>query len=78
MDGKEKSFRDQLIRGLVSFEDQENASGMAQILTLIGLNLDTTTIVLPLVAGERVLGLMGVWGDDLQESNISPLNMFAS
>ena len=78
LDGKENSYRDQLIKGISSFEDQQFSQQIKRIMGLIGLDLDITTIVVRLVAGERTLGLIGVWGDDLRESDIAPINMFAS
>jgi len=78
LDGKEIIYRDQLIKGISSFEDQQFSQQIKRIMGLIGLDLDITTIVVRLVAGERALGLMGVWGDDLRESDIAPINMFAS
>ena len=78
VEGKENSYRDLLIKGISSFEDQEFSQKIKQIMGLIGLKLDVTTIVVRLVAEERVLGLMGVWGDDLRETDIAPLNMFAN
>ena len=78
VEGKENSYRDQRIKGISSFEDQEFSQKIKQIMGLIGLKLDVTTIVVRLVAEERVLGLMGVWGDDLRETDIAPLNMFAN
>lgn len=78
VEGKENSYRDQLIKGISSFEDQEFSQKIKQIMGLIGVKLDVTTILVRLVARDRVLGLMGVWGDDLRETDIAPLNMFAN
>jgi PAS domain S-box-containing protein len=78
VEGKENSYRDLLIKGISSFDDQEFSQKIKQIMGLIGLKLDVTTIVVRLVAGEQVLGLMGVWGDDLRETDVAPLNMFAN
>ncbi len=45
---------------------------------MIGLAPDMATLILPLYTRERILGVMGVWGQDLRESDIASFPLFAS
>jgi PAS domain S-box-containing protein len=50
---------------------------LKRILRLIGLNPDSPVVYAPLAVRERVLGVMGVWGDTLQEENVPAFTIFA-
>ena len=45
---------------------------------MVGLAPDMATLILPLYTRERILGVMGVWGKDLRESDIASFPLFAS
>ena len=47
-------------------------------LRLLGLHEETPTVLLPLVAESQAVGLLVVWGLDLQEQDFSYLTVFAS
>jgi PAS domain S-box-containing protein len=53
------------------------ASTLEEASGLFGMSGDVPAISLPLITGERTMGVLGVWGADLREDDIAPLSVFA-
>lgn len=51
---------------------------LEQAVRLIGIAPEIYTLVLPLYANGHKLGLMGIWGKDLKESDIASFRLFAN
>jgi two-component sensor histidine kinase len=67
------TFRiDQTLGGDVS------ARRMEQAFHVVGIELDTPVTVLQLSTGEKILGLLGIWGKELGQHELAPLRIFAS
>ena len=51
---------------------------MVQAIQLVGLQPEKPALVLPLVTRDHALGVIGVWGSDIRESDIPAFQIFAS
>ncbi len=49
-----------------------------QALELAGISLDIPIVYLPLINDEQVIGVLGLWGDLLQERDVPALTVFSS
>jgi two-component sensor histidine kinase/PAS domain-containing protein len=51
---------------------------LSQAIQLVGLKPENPALVLPLVTRDHALGVIGVWGSDIRESDIPAFQIFAS
>lgn len=51
---------------------------LSQAIQLVGLKRENPALVLPLVTRDHALGVIGVWGSDIRESDIPAFQIFAS
>jgi PAS domain S-box-containing protein len=65
------------IQGDVSSGDLGFKSILDQALSLIGIDSETPLMVIHLKAGGKTLGLIGIWGKELQQEDFDPLRIFA-
>jgi two-component sensor histidine kinase/PAS domain-containing protein len=52
--------------------------GWDQIRARIGLGDDISTVIAPLIVADRIVGMLGVWGANLQDEDCAHFRVFAS
>ena len=79
IDDKQTSFTTDLAL-LVQTATLDNMPAwlVKRVLQLVGINPDTSAIYLPLLVEGQVLGVLGMWGQSLQENDVKIFTVFAS
>lgn len=78
IDTKEVSFKSFIITDFDDDPDSLPINRLEQIIRMIGLQPEMETLVLPLVSRSKTLGIMGVWGSVLRETDIGSFKIFAN